>query len=66
MNITIHIAHWYLPAAITFFGFLVVVLLGWAENRTAGDYCIPVFTMGAFVAWVAASLAAWSVFLFLK
>jgi hypothetical protein len=60
MSITIHFSSWYLPAAVTVFGFVLMILVGWRESKDARDYSIPLFTMLAFTAWVVATITCWT------
>ena len=58
---TITLASWHLPLAITLGGLLVVAFVAWLERREGGDFSIHLLSFAAFMAWVAASIVAWLV-----
>ncbi len=65
MTLTIHLTSAAIPLGITLGGLLAVLLLSWLESRTSsGWWDIPLFSMAAALAWIAATAAAWLVYAF--
>ncbi len=64
MHLTINLASWTVPVFVTVLCLVVFAII--ASREKCGDYGFPVFTFGAGIGGICATLVAWAVFIALR